>query len=199
MAAAEDRPAAGQDRAVIRQAIEHCARLGAPFSADTVRPLLPEVSGALIGAGFMAASRAGLIEQVGTTQVRHAAGHARLVKVWRGTGRTRTVTGKQPQSRTRSTRREPNASTGLTAPRTASGRSRTGKATVLLTAGRVHVIRADEDGRAVVQVDGDHATYTARRTAGGRWSCDCPAGRYGSECSHLAAAQLVTIPAGAAS
>jgi hypothetical protein len=199
IAAAEARPGADWDRAVIDQAIEHHAQLGAPFSANTIRPWLPEVAGPLIGAAFVRASRRGLIVKLGTTASTDPGTHAHHVGLWCGTRSTRSVSAEQPRTRPGGTGNVPNASTGLTAPRSASSRSRTGKATDLLTAGRVHVIRADEDGRTVVQVDGDHGTYTARRTAGGRWSCNCPAGRYGSECSHLAAAQLITIPAGATS
>src|SRR5262249_41743884 len=84
MSRALDSQAADQDRGVIDQAIRHLARQGQPFSANDVRKLLPAVEPSLIGNRFMAAARRGLIEQCGTTQATHEAGHARLLRVWRG-------------------------------------------------------------------------------------------------------------------
>lgn len=82
MEAAESRPAAEQDRLVIDQAIDYLASLGAEFSANDVRELLPVVSGSLIGTRFLAAAKGGRITRTGSTLADHEAGHARRVSTW---------------------------------------------------------------------------------------------------------------------
>lgn len=55
----------GWDRKVIDQAIEAVAARGLPFTANSVRDLLPQVRRPLIGARFNAAHKRGLIRQTG--------------------------------------------------------------------------------------------------------------------------------------
>lgn len=83
MAAAQSRPAAGQDALVIDQAIRHFADSGAEFSVNDVRRLLPVVAPQLVGSRFLAASNRRQIERVGSTLADHEKGHARRVSVWR--------------------------------------------------------------------------------------------------------------------
>lgn len=65
IAMAEDADVTGWDKAVIDQAIEAFATAGEPFSANDLRPLLPEVRSALMGARFLAAVNRGQIRRVG--------------------------------------------------------------------------------------------------------------------------------------
>jgi hypothetical protein len=182
LADALDRPAADWDRAVVDQAIRYMAETGRKFSAADLRPLLPAVSPAVIGAAFMAAARAGTIERVGDAHARHAEGHARRVGLWRGTPSPPLLPLPAP-------RHEPVDKPKRTEPETIAA-----KAARLLVAGRVRVRLADEHSRVVADVEGDHGTYTVRRTAEGRWSCPCPAGRHGHDCGHVAAVRLVVTP-----
>lgn len=66
------------------------------------------------------------------------------------------------------------------------------KAATLLASGRVTILRAGADGRMLAEAVGDHGTHKVRRTAGGRWACDCPASYYGQKCSHITAVSLVS-------
>jgi hypothetical protein len=84
MIAAESRPGADWDRAVIDRLIGHHAASGEPFSVNHIRPLLPAVAGPLIGARFRAAASRGEIELIGTVLASHEAGHCRRVGLWRG-------------------------------------------------------------------------------------------------------------------
>lgn len=63
----ESGPSDEWDRRVIDQVIRHLAAQGRPFSANTMRPLLPEVRKCLISRRLIAAQRAGLIRYVGVT------------------------------------------------------------------------------------------------------------------------------------
>jgi hypothetical protein len=74
------------DSAVIDQAIRFFAASGRRFSANEVRPLLPEVRRAAIGVRFMAASRRGVIRRVGSTPSTDPGTHAHRIAVWEGTG-----------------------------------------------------------------------------------------------------------------
>lgn len=71
------------DRRVVDQAIKACAEKGRPFSANDVRPLLPAgIRKNLVGARFLAASRAGLIRRVGAVASTDPGTHAHEVKLW---------------------------------------------------------------------------------------------------------------------
>jgi hypothetical protein len=91
-----DHRGANWDRQVIDQAVKHLARTGRVWSVDQLRSILPPVDGQLMGARILAAAKAGTIERVGTTTVRHAAGHARRVATWRGTGQPPPDTPQRP-------------------------------------------------------------------------------------------------------
>lgn len=84
MAQAQDADRDGWDRKVIDQAILAYAKLGAPFSSNTIRPLLPEVRSALIGARFMAASVRGDIRRVGAEPSTKKNTHSKDVALWIG-------------------------------------------------------------------------------------------------------------------
>jgi len=71
-----------QDRLVIDQAIRAVANYGHPFSANDVRPLLPLVRTSLVGARFMAASKAGLIRRTGWVTSTDPGTHARPIGLW---------------------------------------------------------------------------------------------------------------------
>jgi hypothetical protein len=66
-ATAEHGPADEWDRQVIDRVIRELCRQGRPFSANTMRPLLPEVRKCLISRRLIAAQHAGLIRYVGVT------------------------------------------------------------------------------------------------------------------------------------
>ncbi|UUW88356.1 hypothetical protein [Pimelobacter simplex] len=55
------------DNRVINQVIRHLVRQGRPFSANTMRPLLPDVRKALISRRLIDAQRAGWVRYVGVT------------------------------------------------------------------------------------------------------------------------------------
>lgn len=61
------------------------------------------------------------------------------------------------------------------------------RAKAILWQAAIRVPAVDPDGRVIV--DG---RYTVRRTAGGRWSCECMASSYGQHCAHVEAVRLVT-------
>ncbi len=63
------------------------------------------------------------------------------------------------------------------------------KAARLLAAGRLRVIYADTEW-VEARVRGDGAEHVCGYRRGG-WYCDCQAHRFGSRCSHVAAAQLI--------
>jgi hypothetical protein len=69
-------------RDLIDQAIRTLAETGRPFSANSLRPLLPDVPGALMGARFMAAARRGQIRKVGTEPSTDPGTHGHDIKVW---------------------------------------------------------------------------------------------------------------------
>jgi uncharacterized Zn finger protein len=62
---------------------------------------------------------------------------------------------------------------------------------VLIDQGRVRITTVHE-GRIEAKVVGSTGRYTVRRSATGRWSCDCEAGQFGRACSHREAVRLVT-------
>ena len=69
-------------REAIDRAIRECADRG-PFSANTVRPMLPEgVRPPLIGARFLAASKAGFIRSVGYTTSTDPGTRSHPVALW---------------------------------------------------------------------------------------------------------------------
>lgn len=76
-AAADD-----QDRAVIDQAIREVAARGVRFSANDVRPLLPAVRPALIGARFLAAANRKEIRRVGYVKSTDPKTHAHPIAEW---------------------------------------------------------------------------------------------------------------------
>ena len=194
MDAAQSRPAAQQDRAVIDQAIRHHATTGLLFSANTIRPMLPVVSGSIIGARFLAASKSGQIEAIGSVMASHRRGHGRRLVLWRGTapahshangqtpGPTPSPTPERPRPVTDASARS-DASSGPTSLET--------KAARLLTRGKVRVWQADTEGRIVAHVAGDTSRYTVRRSAAGRWVCNCHAASFGGACSHVAAVAMI--------
>lgn len=70
------------DSKVIDQAIRAFAETGRPFSMNDIRPLLPEVRGALIGVRFNHASRRGYVRKVGSTPSLKKNTHAKDIAVW---------------------------------------------------------------------------------------------------------------------
>lgn len=75
------------DIAVIDQAIGELARSGRAFSANDVRPLLPQVRTPAIGARFAAARKRDEITPIGYTPSTDPGTHGHPVRMWRGTGR----------------------------------------------------------------------------------------------------------------
>lgn len=63
----ENGPSDEWDRRVIDQVIRHLCCQGKPFSANTMRPLLPEVRKCLISRRLIAAQNAGWVRYVGVT------------------------------------------------------------------------------------------------------------------------------------
>lgn len=82
MAQAEDADASGWEKHLIDQAITAFAATGDPFSANDLRPLLPDVRSALMGARFMAAAKAGLIRRVGFATSTKKNTHSKDVAMW---------------------------------------------------------------------------------------------------------------------
>lgn len=66
----------------IDAAILACARRGGVFSANQVRPLVPDVPGPLMGARFNAAAQRGLIKRVGYTASTKTNTHGHPVAEW---------------------------------------------------------------------------------------------------------------------
>ena len=70
-------------------------------------------------------------------------------------------------------------------------------AVALVDAGAVEVV--EKTARHVLVEVVSRSEHGIRRrvtSEGGRWSCDCPAFHHGHGCAHVAAADLVTAPAG---
>lgn len=87
IAQAEDADRSGWDKALIDQAIAVFAGTGMPFSANDLRPLLPDVRPALMGARFMAAAHRDEIRHVGWTTSTKENTHSKPVAQWvRGRG-----------------------------------------------------------------------------------------------------------------
>lgn len=70
------------DRHVIDQAIREVAARGVPFSSNDVRPLLPAVRSALIGARFLAARKRGEIRRIGYVPSTDPGTHSHPVALW---------------------------------------------------------------------------------------------------------------------
>lgn len=70
-------------RAMVDEEIRRAAAGGLTFSANDFRDQLPDDVGPLMGARFLAASKAGLIVHVGYEQSTKASTHAHDVKTWR--------------------------------------------------------------------------------------------------------------------
>jgi uncharacterized Zn finger protein len=175
MKAALDRPAAGWDAKVVDHVIRHLASSGKPFSVNDAKPLLPAVSGSIIGARFYAAARSGRIERIGDTHAAHAVGHRRRVGLWRTTASTQPSM--VPPAREPDDERQ-------------AAEAVAGKAARLLAAGRVRVLEV-RDGWVRATVAGDTGEHAVRRTPAGHWACSCSAGTHGRTCSHTSAVALV--------
>jgi hypothetical protein len=75
-----------QDRAVVDQAIRELGGMHGTVSANDIRGLLPNVRSALIGARFLSLAKAGKLLKTGYIPATHAAGHGRMVALWRWVG-----------------------------------------------------------------------------------------------------------------
>ncbi len=84
IAAAEDADLTGWDRKLIDQAIEVFATDGLPFSSNTLRPLLPDVRPALMGARFLWAANQGRIRRIGFEPSTKRNTHTKPVALWIG-------------------------------------------------------------------------------------------------------------------
>lgn len=82
MALAEDADTTGWEKNLIDQAIAAFAGTGEPFSANDLRPLLPDVRPALMGARFYAASVRGEIRRVGFATSTKKNTHSKDVAMW---------------------------------------------------------------------------------------------------------------------
>lgn len=82
MALAQEADRDGWDKKTIDQAIHAFAGTGRPFSANDLRPLLPEVRSALMGARLYAASIRGLIRKCGQETSTKKNTHAKPVARW---------------------------------------------------------------------------------------------------------------------
>ena len=78
----EHGPSDAWDNRVIRQCIEAFVRQGRPFSANDLRPLLPEVRKCLISRRLIDAQKDGLIRYVGVTPSTLASTKAARVNVY---------------------------------------------------------------------------------------------------------------------
>ncbi len=77
------------DRRTIDQALADLARSGRSFSANELRPLLPEgVPGSAVGPRFAAAARRGLIEPTGRYVMSTDPATRHRLAEWRGTSST---------------------------------------------------------------------------------------------------------------
>lgn len=83
-AALEEVEAAGDqwDRAVIDQGIDALNARRLPWSANDLRPLLPEVRSALVGARFLAAIKRGDMTRVGYVSSTEPSTHARPIGLY---------------------------------------------------------------------------------------------------------------------
>lgn len=73
------------DRKVVDQAIRYVASQGQPFSANDVRPLLPEgLRPALLGARFRTAALHNIIRRIGYVPSTDPATHAHPIALWVG-------------------------------------------------------------------------------------------------------------------
>lgn len=70
-------------KARIDAAIRRVAARGGVFSANDVRPLIPDVRGGVVGARFNAAARSGLIVRVGYVASSKGNTHGHPVAEWR--------------------------------------------------------------------------------------------------------------------
>lgn len=84
MAHAEDADESGWEKSLIDQGIRAFAETGQPFSANDLRPLLPDVRSSLMGARFMAAAKAGRIRRVGLATSTKKNTHGKDVARWVG-------------------------------------------------------------------------------------------------------------------
>lgn len=84
MAQATEADRDGWDAKTIDQAIDHFAKSGRPFSANTLRDLLPEVRQPLIGIRIRAASARGQIVRTGSTPSTLPSTHAHHIGVYTG-------------------------------------------------------------------------------------------------------------------
>ena len=66
------------------------------------------------------------------------------------------------------------------------------KADRLLAAGQVRVLRAG-GGLTLVRVEGDHGVYAVSDADRGILRCECKAAKCRVRCSHLIAAELITL------
>lgn len=82
IAMAEEADRDGWDRKVISQAISAFAGTGRIFTANDIRPLLPEVRSALIGGQFIAAARRGQIRVCGQDPSTKKNTHGKPVARW---------------------------------------------------------------------------------------------------------------------
>ena len=73
-----------QDVAVIDQAIDELNRRGEPWSANTLRPLLPEVRQPLIGARIRAAAMRKEMRRVSYEPSTLPSTHSHPIAVWQG-------------------------------------------------------------------------------------------------------------------
>ncbi|MFC6342681.1 hypothetical protein ACFP8W_11880, partial [Nocardioides hankookensis] len=72
------------DKALIDQAIAAFAGTGVPFSANDLRPLLPDVRTSLMGSRFIAAAHHGVIQKLGGTTSTKKNTHFKPVGLWLG-------------------------------------------------------------------------------------------------------------------
>jgi hypothetical protein len=74
------------DRSVVDRAIVETGKRLGEFSANDVRPLLPEVRRSLVGARFLAMAKAGRLESVGYVASSDAGTHASPIRLWEWVG-----------------------------------------------------------------------------------------------------------------
>lgn len=70
-------------RAMVDEEIRRAAASGQVFSSNSIRGFLPDDVGPLMGARFLAAAKAGLIEHVAFEVSTKASTHAHRVMTWR--------------------------------------------------------------------------------------------------------------------
>lgn len=75
--------ASPDDRARIDAAIRRLASAGGEFSANSVRDLVPDVPGPLMGARFQAAAKAGVIVRTGYVPSTKGSTHAHPIATWK--------------------------------------------------------------------------------------------------------------------